>query len=155
MSFASPYPDVEIPDVSLFDYLFSDLDDVLDRAAFIEGPSRAETTYRELRDQVLALAGALAARGFAKGDVAGLLCPNVPAFVTVFQGILRAGGVATTINSLYTAKDIANQLTDAKATWLFTISPMLEQADAAAEKVGIPRENVVVMDGSEGRDVLA
>jgi acyl-CoA synthetase (AMP-forming)/AMP-acid ligase II len=154
MSFTSPYPDVEIPDVSVFDYLFADLGDDADRVALVDGPSGAETTFGGLRDQVLALAGALAARGFGKGDVAGLLCPNVPAFVTVFQGILRAGGIATTINSLYTAKEIGNQLADSKATWLFTISPMLEQADAAAQAQGIAPENVVVMDGVEGRTSL-
>ena len=154
MSFTSPYPDVEIPDVSLFDYLFADLGDHADRVALVDGPSGAETTFATLKGQVEALAGALAARGFGKGDVAGLLCPNVPAFVTVFQGILRAGGVATTINSLYTAKEIGSQLEDSKASWLFTISPMLEQADAAAEANGIARENVVVLDGAEGRTSL-
>ena len=84
--------------------------------------------------QISALAGGLAQRGFADGDVAAILCPNIPAFVTVFHGILRAGGTATTINSLYTAEEIAGQLRDSRAGYLFTISVFLPQADAAAAR---------------------
>ncbi len=80
---------------------------------------------------------ALAARGVETGTVVGLLCPNVPAFATVFHGILRLGATVTTINSLYTAGEIQKQLSDAGATWLITVSPLLPQAEAAAAEVGI------------------
>ncbi|GGM02500.1 AMP-binding protein [Nakamurella endophytica] len=148
MSFRSPYPDVDIPDVSLFDYLFAGLDeDVAARPALIDGTTGAVTRYGELRAQILALAGGLAAQGFVRGQVAALLCPNIPAYVTVFHGILRAGGVVTTINSLYTVREIVEQLADSRAVYLFTLSPFLPQADAAALEVGLPAENVVVIDG--------
>src|SRR6478609_6384021 len=91
MSFRSPLPDVVIPNLTLFDYLFADITDVADRPAVIDGPSGAQTSYGQLVRQISALAGGLAQRGFSSGDVAGILCPNVPAFVTVFHGILRAG----------------------------------------------------------------
>ncbi len=154
MSFASPFPDVEIPATSLFDFLLGTVatDPALAaKTALVDGTSGAGITYAELATQIEALAGALAAAGFGKGDVAAVLCPNVPAFVTVFHGILRAGATATTINSLYTAHEIVSQLTDSKASWLFTISAFLPQADEAAESVGIPRERVVVLDGADGR----
>jgi acyl-CoA synthetase (AMP-forming)/AMP-acid ligase II len=149
MSFRSPLPDVDIPNLTLFDYLFSDLEDVADRPAVIDGPSGAETSYRQLVGQISALAGGLARRGFSAGDVAAVLCPNVPAFVTVFHGILRAGGTVTTINSLYTADEITGQLRDSHAGYLFTISAFLPQADAAAGRAGLSARNVVVIDGSD------
>jgi acyl-CoA synthetase (AMP-forming)/AMP-acid ligase II len=97
----STYPDVEIPALSVYDALFAGFDEAdLDRIALIDGPTGDETSYRQLIAQVDALAGALAARGVAVGDTIGILCPNVPAFATVFHGVLRAGGTATTINSL-------------------------------------------------------
>ena len=148
MTFRSPLADVAIPDVSLFDYLFGDIEAVADHTALIDGPSGAVTSFRSLVAQISALAGGLAQRGFRDGDVAAILCPNVPAFVTVFHGILRAGGTATTINSLYTVDEIAGQLADSKAVYLFTISSFLTRADPAAEQAGIPPENVVVLDGS-------
>jgi acyl-CoA synthetase (AMP-forming)/AMP-acid ligase II len=159
LSFKSPFPDVEIPNLSVYDFLFGNVDPAdLDKTAFVEGSSGAVTTYASLIAQINGVAGALAARGLAVGDVVALHSPNVPAFGSVFHGILRAGGVATTINALYTAEDIAKQLTDSKATFLFTVSPLLPQAKAAADQVGIPAENVFVLDGAEGhlslRDLL-
>lgn len=152
----STYPDVEIPAVSVYDYLFGDLDeDRLDAVALIDGTSGAETTYRQLITQIDLFAGALAARGIGVGTRVGLLCPNIPAFATVFHGILRAGATATTINSLYTPDEIANQLTDAEAEWLITVSPLLPGAEAAAAQLGIDADHLIVLDGAEGHPSLA
>ncbi len=148
MSFKNPYPDVEIPAVSVFEFLFGSIaDDDLDRVALIDPKSDQKTTYRQLVGQINAAAGALAARGIGVGDVVGVLSPNIPAFATVFHGILRAGGTATTINALFTANEIAKQLTDSGAKMLITISPMATQALEAADTVGIPKGNVIILDG--------
>lgn len=153
--FRSTLPDVDIPNVSIFEYLFSDLDEAtLDQVAIVDGTSGAETTYRQLVGQITLFAGALAARGIGIGDRIGVLCPNVPAFATVFHGILRAGATATTINSLYTPEEIANQLEDAGAEWLITVSPLLPGAQAAAAQRGIPDDHLIVLDGADGHPSL-
>ncbi|GAC68030.1 AMP-binding protein [Gordonia soli] len=152
MSFTSPFPDVEIPDVSVYEFLFGSISDAdLDRVALVDPKSGAETDYRQLIGQIDAAAGALAARGIGVGDVVGVLSPNIPAFATVFHGILRAGGTATTINALFTAPEIAKQLTDSGAKILVTISLFAEQAAAAAQQVGISDENLIILDG-EGQE---
>ncbi|RQM33207.1 AMP-binding protein [Rhodococcus ruber] len=160
MSFRSPFPDVDIPALSVYDFLFGSIaESDLDRPALTEGTTGAVTDYRTLIGQIDAIAGALAARGVGVGDVVGLLSPNVPAFAAVFHGILRAGATATTANALYTAEDIAKQLEDSKATFFFTVSPLLPHAKEAAAAVGIPDDRLVVLDGAEGhpslRDLLA
>ncbi|CDZ87848.1 AMP-binding protein [Rhodococcus ruber] len=160
MSFRSPFPDVDIPALSVYDFLFGSIaESDLDRPALTEGTTGAVTDYRTLIGQIDAIAGALAARGVGVGDVVGLLSPNVPAFAAVFHGILRAGATATTVNALYTAEDIAKQLEDSKATFFFTVSPLLPHAKEAAAAVGIPDDRLVVLDGAEGhpslRDLLA
>ncbi|MFE4226343.1 AMP-binding protein [Arthrobacter sp. NPDC056886] len=153
--FSSPYPDVEVPNLSIYDYLFGTLaEEELDRVAVVDGTSGAETTYRALRGQIDALAGAVAAQGLGVDGVAGILCPNVPAFAAVFHGLLRAGATVTTINSLYTADEIALQLTDAGAGWLFTVSALLPAAREAAERTGIPASRLVVLDGADGHPSL-
>lgn len=159
MSFSSPFPDVDIPASSVYDFLFGSIDEAdLDRPALIDG-SGAVIDYRTLIAHTDAVAGALATRGIGVGSVVGLFSPNVPAFASVFHGILRSGATATTINALYTADDIVKQLEDSGATALFTVSPLLPQAKKAAAAVGIPDELVVVLDGSDGhpslRDLLA
>ncbi|HEX2284577.1 MAG TPA: 4-coumarate--CoA ligase family protein [Mycobacterium sp.] len=148
MSIASPFPDVEIPSTSVYDYLFGDIDDVdADRVALVDAKSGRQTTYREMVGRINAFAGALAGRGIGVGDVVGLLSPNSSGFAVAFHGILRAGATATTINALFTAKDIAKQLTDSNAKMLITVTPLLAQAKEAAAGVGLSDADVVVLDG--------
>nr|WP_221234355.1 AMP-binding protein [Terrimesophilobacter mesophilus] len=134
-------------------------DHELDTIALIDGPTGAQTTYRALIAQIDGVAGALAARGIGTDTVVALLCPNTPAFASVFHGILRAGAIVTTINSLATEEDIQKQLTDSKATWFITVSPLLAGAKAAAASVGIVDDHLIVIDGAEGhtslRDLLS
>ncbi|MEO6942682.1 MAG: AMP-binding protein [Terrimesophilobacter sp.] len=157
--FRSPYPDVDIPNVSIYDYLFTGLSDhELNTIALIDGTNGAETTYRALIAQIDGVAGALAARGIDTETVVALLCPNSPAVAAVFHGILRAGATVTTINSLATEDDIEKQLKDSKATWFVTVSPLLAGAKTAAGRVGIADDHLIVLDGAEGhtnlRDLL-
>lgn len=152
MSFASPFPEVDIPTSSVYDYLFERISDAeLDTVALIDAKSGRQTTYREMVARIDSFAGALAARGVGVGDVVGLLAPNSSAFAVSFHGILRAGATATTINALFTAKDIAKQLTDSKAKMLITVTPLLAQAKEGATLAGLSPDNLVVLDGA-GRD---
>ena len=128
MVFTSPLPDVAIPDLSVYDYLFGSIAEPdLDRVALIDGPTGAETSYRALIGQIDAVAGALAARGVAPGEVVALHSPNLPAFAAVFHGILRAGATATTVNALYSAREIAGQLSGSGARLLFTVSAIINR----------------------------
>ena len=55
--FTSSKPDVEIPDVGVYEYLFSSLTDAdLDAVALVDPGSGAETTYAALRASVDAFA---------------------------------------------------------------------------------------------------
>lgn len=148
MSFASPFPQVQIPTTSLYDYLFGDLDpEDADRVALVDAKSGKQTSYRDMLASIDAFAGALAARGIGVGDVVGLLAPNSSAFAIAFHGILRAGATATTINALFTAKDIGKQLTASKAKLLLTVTPMLPQSREAAAAAGLADDDVIALDG--------
>jgi acyl-CoA synthetase (AMP-forming)/AMP-acid ligase II len=156
MSFASPYPEVEIPTVSVYEYLFGHLDDAdADSVALVDATAGSAVSYRDTVGKIDSFAGALADHGIAVGDVVGLLAPNSSAFAIAFHGILRAGATATTINVLFTAKDIVKQLTDSKATMLITVSALLPQAREAAAAVGISDEHLVVLDGADGHPSAA
>ncbi len=151
MTFSSPYGEIEIPDISITEAVFGGLTEAeLGRVALVDGPSGAETSYAELRGQVLAIAGGLAARGIGAGDVVALHAPNVPAFVAAFHGILRAGAVVTPVAALSTAEDLARQLQDSGAVLLLTVSPLLPSSGPGAEAAGLARDRVIVLDGAEG-----
>ncbi|MGH3917026.1 MAG: AMP-binding protein [Pseudonocardiaceae bacterium] len=153
MPFSSPFPDVEIPAVALPDLIFAEV--VEDRTALIDGVSGETITYGRLRTMVNGVAGALAVRGVGKGDVVALFAPNTPHYAVVFYGILRAGAVATTVNSLYTPHEIASQLHDSGAKLLFTIASFLDRAVAATEQDGASLIETVVVDGAPGYPSLA
>ena len=159
MPVLSPYPDVEIPEVSLFDFLFSDFGGRDDQPALIDGGSGASITFAELRGTAERIAAALAERGIAKGDVVSIFAPNTPYYAAVFHGILRANAVVTSANSLYSPGELAHQLADSGAKLLFTVSPFLDRAAAAVEQAGMAADSIVVLDAAEGypslRDLLA
>lgn len=151
MSFTSPFPDVDIPNVSVHEFLFGNIDAAAQSLpALTDSTTGDSVTYGSLLAGIERIAGALASRGCAIGDVVGLHSPNSPAFATVFHGVLRAGGVTTTINTLYTESDIAGQLRDSDAKFLFTCAALLSKAEAAADQAAIPRERIFVLDDAEG-----
>ncbi|MGH3519889.1 MAG: 4-coumarate--CoA ligase family protein, partial [Haloechinothrix sp.] len=156
MVFTSPFADVEIPDVSLTEFLFADVAARADRPALIDGTSGQEISYGQLAQFTDRVAAALAERGIGKGDVVAIFAPNTPYWAVVFHGILKAGATATTVNSLYSADEVAHQLRDSGAKLMFTISLFLDRADAAAGQVGLdPVSQVIPLDGAEGRGNLA
>ncbi|MET0704862.1 MAG: AMP-binding protein [Mycobacterium sp.] len=147
MTFRSPFPDVVIPDVSVYEYLFGELSDAdADRTALIESTGGDGLTYRSLTRRVEAFAGILADRGIAVGDVVAILAPNGVAFAVAFHGILRAGATATTLNVLSTADDIAKQLTDSRTRLVVTVEALRTKAVDGGQGAGLSPANVLVID---------
>ncbi|HVH68292.1 MAG TPA: 4-coumarate--CoA ligase family protein [Gemmatimonadales bacterium] len=133
----SPHPDVALPDIPLHRLVLERAPALGDKPALVDTTSDRTLTYAQLAAGADRVAGGLAARGFAKGDVLALFAPNCPEFALAFHGTLAAGGVVTTINSLSTAQDAAYQLRDAHARFLVTVPAFMDRAAPAAEHVGI------------------
>ncbi|SEP30231.1 AMP-binding protein [Trujillonella endophytica] len=148
MALASPYPDVEIPDLSVPQFVLSAGREQPDAPALIDGLKGDTITHGQLAAYVDRVAANLHARGLRKGDVVAVFCPNTPWFPVVFHGIAAAGCVMSPINSLYTPDEIAFQLKDSGARILITISLFMDRAGAAVEKS--PVDEVIVLDGLEG-----
>jgi acyl-CoA synthetase (AMP-forming)/AMP-acid ligase II len=121
-------PAPEIPDVDITTFVLADAGDHADKPALIDGPSGRAITYAQLDAMTGALAGALAARGLSKGDAVCIYMPNLPEYAVVFHGVSRAGGVNTTANPLYTARELEHQLNDSGARMIFTVPAFLETA---------------------------
>ena len=153
MIFKSPYPDVDIPKTGVAQFVLKGAADRGDKAALIDGPSGRTITYRELDGAVRSLAAGLATRGFSKGDVMAIYSPNIPEYAIAFHGIALAGGVATTVNPLYTIDELTFQLKDSGARFLVTIPMFLENALEAAGRTGV--EEVFVFGEAEGATPFA
>jgi len=149
----SPHPDVAIPDLALHEFVLADAMRRADQAALIDGPSGRTLTYGQLAGGVRRVAAGLAARGFAKGEVFAIYCPNLPEYALAFYGVSAAGGVNTTISPLYTVDELARQLQDAGARFLLTVPPFLDKALEAARRTGV--EEVFVLGEGEGATPFA
>lgn len=150
MPIPSPYPDVTIPQIPLYDAIFGDLSGGLaNKTALIDGLTGEEMTFQELKASYERMAGALAARGVGKGDVVALHCPNHAAFVISYFGILRSGATVTTLGSLATAEDAEKQLRAADAKMLLTTDLLGTAGMEAAQAKGIPAEGVINLTDAE------
>ena len=147
MIFKSPYPDVEIPDVSLTEFVLQRIQPFGDKPALIDGPSGRTITYTQLGGAIRLVASSLAKRGFGKGDVLAIYSPNIPEYAVAFHAVSLLGGIVTTVNPLYTANELAHQLKDAGAKYLLTISLFLENAKTAATQTNI--EEIFTFDPVE------
>jgi acyl-CoA synthetase (AMP-forming)/AMP-acid ligase II len=144
----SESPAVAIPDVPITEYVLRHAGRLADKPAIIDGPTGRTLTYRELRDAIRRAATGLARRGFRKGDVLGIYCPNCPDYAVAFHAVASLGGTNTTVNPLYTADELAKQLQDSGARFLLTIPPFLDKARDAAARTGI--EEIWVLGTAEG-----
>ncbi len=149
----SPLGSVDIPDVSITEFMLRRVDDHPDKPALIDGMTGRTLTYRELRDAIHHVAGGLAETGFGKGDVLAIMAPNIPEYGVAFHAVALLGGIVTTINPTYTAHEVLHQLVDANAKYLVTIGMFLETAQEAA--AGTHVEEIFTFDGAEGSTPFA
>src|ERR1700733_10706106 len=81
----SPLPDVEIPHVSLSEFVLGRAVERGDRPALVDAPSGRTITYAQLAELVRAVAAGLVDRGFGKGEVFAHYAPNLPEFAVAFH----------------------------------------------------------------------
>jgi long-chain acyl-CoA synthetase len=79
-------------------------------------------SYRQLDAAVNRFAAAVQALGVKKGDRVAFYLPNCPQLVIAYYGTLRAGGIASPSNFLYSADEMEHQLNDAGAEIVVTLS---------------------------------
>jgi acyl-CoA synthetase (AMP-forming)/AMP-acid ligase II len=143
MIFRSPYSDVAIPEIPLTQAVLRRAEDLAGKPALIDGSTNRVLTYGELSDSVQRVAAGLAERGFQKGDVFAIFCPNLLEYAIAFHGVASLGGIVTTINPLYTRDELAHQLRDAGAKYLLTVPELIDKALEATRDSSV-RELFVV-----------
>ncbi|MFD7184051.1 4-coumarate--CoA ligase family protein [Streptomyces sp. NPDC056637] len=153
MVFHSEYADVEPVDEPIHDAVLGGAAARGDTPALIDGVAGTTVTYAQLDTFHRRVAAGLAAAGVRQGDVLALHSPNTVAFPVAFYGATRAGASVTTVHPLATPEEFAKQLRDSSASWIVTVSPLLDAARAAAERAGGVRE-IFVCDQAEGHPSL-
>jgi len=92
------------------------------------------TTFGELAQKIVALAGALQSQfGVTKGTRVALMLPNTPFYPIAYYAVLRAGGTVVNCNPLYTVHELSHITANAGADLMITLD--LQQIFEKAEKL--------------------
>jgi len=137
MIYQSARPAIELPDVTLTDFVLTKTGALRDKPALVDAASGRALSFGALEERVRATARGLAELGFGPGDVLALHSPNALEYAVAFHAAALAGGATTTINPAYTAEEVAQQLRDSGARLLVTAPELVERARAAAASAGI------------------
>jgi acyl-CoA synthetase (AMP-forming)/AMP-acid ligase II len=114
-----------------------------DDEAFITARRRA--TYRELRDDSIAIARGIAARGVGRGTRVGLLMPNRAEWIATALAVWRCGGILVPLSTLATPRELGHCLRSADVTLLLAVRRFLRhdyQAALAQVAPGVARAPV-------------
>ncbi len=92
-----------------------------DKVALVDGISGAQYTFAEVLRAARRLGRHLQDVGLGVGDRVGIVATNSPEWAVAFLGTLFAGGTVTTLNPLYTEREIAEQFADSTPTAVFAV----------------------------------
>ncbi len=91
------------------------------------------STWAELRDAALHLAGGLQQRGVRKGDRVVLFMQNCPQFIIGVHAVWRVGGVVVPVNPMNKADELVHYLADAQAHVAIASSDIAPELARASE----------------------
>ena len=91
-------------------------------------------TYAELKDEVAALAGVLAAHGVGKGDRVVIYMPMIPEAIFGMLACARIGAVHSVVFGGFAAKELATRLDDAQPKLVLAASCGIEPGRVVAYK---------------------
>ncbi|XP_015834355.2 uncharacterized protein LOC655197 [Tribolium castaneum] len=149
----SDLEDVEIPKVSLDQYLFEKTHNWPQRIATECAATGRKYTYEEIQTKSINLNRNLRKKlKLQKGDVVALLLPNSPEFIMATIGALKAGLVVTTLNPIYTPDEIARQLKDSSTKAIITFVDFYELAKASANLSQSPI-NILTIKTQQGQAI--
>jgi acyl-CoA synthetase (AMP-forming)/AMP-acid ligase II len=148
MIYRSTLPAVEIPDVTLSEYVLGRAREHGGRTALVDAISGERLTYRDLADGVDRAAGALSHMGVGPDDVVALISHNQPRYAVGLYAALAAGAAITPMNPTSTIDEMVKQLVASKAAVIMSSEQAATRAAVAADVVGI--EHRIVFGEAEG-----
>ncbi|XP_047534122.1 4-coumarate--CoA ligase 3-like isoform X1 [Vanessa atalanta] len=139
----SPYASVDIPNYTLYDYVWLNLEKWPERTLTVCARTGRGYTY----EQAFNLSNAFAANLRQKfkirdGDVITVMLPNVPDFPLIMLGVMAAGGVVTTINPIYTAHEIQRQLLMSDSKMIVTLP---DKVNVVREAIKLAKVNIPII----------
>lgn len=140
---------IPIENCSLQQWIFGSSKGTLSNQKIIvdtDRPDEIFLTMEEYRLMAKRVALGLQQAGVKPGDRVLVYSGNSVYFAAVFLGILMAGGIFTGANPTYVAREVAYQLRDSGASFMFAAKGSLDIALQAAEEAGLAKDHIFIFD---------
>ncbi|KAL3841512.1 hypothetical protein ACJMK2_019646 [Sinanodonta woodiana] len=121
----SPYQDIDVPDVSFSEFVFSKLDEYKKVTCMVDHVTGRSYTCSELKECAIKVASALKRLGLKKGNTLLVFMSNCPEYAMVFLACGVIGVAVSTANPVYTPMEIQKQLEHSEATVIVSMSTMV------------------------------
>jgi propionyl-CoA synthetase len=95
---------------------------------------KRQYTYREMRDTVAKLAGAIAAQGVGKGDRVIIYMPMIPEAAMAMLACARLGAIHSVVFGGFAAKELATRIDDCQPKMILSASCGIEPSRQVAYK---------------------
>jgi acyl-CoA synthetase (AMP-forming)/AMP-acid ligase II len=132
----SRYPDIEVPDLSVTEYVLGKATDRGEAVGLVDGSTGEETTFGSLARRVAGAAERFCDLGVVLGTTVALMSRNQPSFVSAFHGVIAAGGCVTPLNPVLTRDEAIRQVTDSGAGLLLVDDATVDKGQEIAERTG-------------------
>ncbi|KAJ2951632.1 hypothetical protein O0L34_g13790 [Tuta absoluta] len=132
----SPWGEIQVTNATLTDHVFQDFELWADKPSVTCGTSGRGYDYGMMRLMIERCAsGLLGGLKLAPGDKIGLILPNIPEFVVLIHGAMKAGLVVTFANPLYTAEEVRRQFADCGVKAIATIEMFMPVAEEVSKSL--------------------
>lgn len=85
-------------------------------------------------------------RGTEWDKIAGIFAVNTIDTIPLGWAIQKLGGIATPANAAYSQFELEHQMRDSGAKCIFTCLPLLQMTVGVAEKLGIPKQRIYILE---------
>ena len=137
---------IEVPDASLWTGLQARADQTPHEVGLDFLGRR--TTWQQLHQSALHLAGGLQALGVGKGDRVILFMQNCPQFIVAFHAVIRLGAVVVPVNPMNKADELGHYILDASARVAIASSDIAPELARACQTAQIAHtlQHLIVFD---------
>ncbi|XP_044749927.1 4-coumarate--CoA ligase-like [Coccinella septempunctata] len=153
----SPFKGDPIPNENLVEYILNDLDEqAMEYDSLTCGSTGRSYNYGMINMLIHKFAQAVIEHCQMKPrEVIGLLLPNIPEYVIVCHGAMKAGLPVTFVNPLYTPNEIKRQFQNAEVKLIATVPQLLDVAlEVGSELIGYRGTVCVGGDDDLGKRVF-
>ncbi len=126
----APQADVPLPEVDFSSFVLAKGRSAPDRVALIDAASGRKVTFGELTDEVDRVATGLPIQA---GEVVALCGGNTVDYAVAAQAVWRAGATVVTMNPLFTAREMHEELADSGAVLVLGANEVNERLSQAIE----------------------